>query len=294
LRGAYVAKRKMKKIIFVVTVLFFLLGCILTYQNIIYNDKKLHVVICDVGQGDAIFIRTPNGSDILIDGGPDNSVLACLGKHMPFWDKTIEIMISTHPHLDHLAGLIDVTKRYRALAFGNEKIDNPTETYKELIKQLSETQTKERFLYQEDRFIIKDGVVLKTLWPTHEWADQNSKGEGADENGLSVIELLSYENFSALFTGDAQASDLEKIDLMEVKIDLLKVPHHGSKTGLDLEVLDILDPKIAAISVGKNNKYGHPTPFILDLLKSLNIKTLRTDQVGDIEIISDGEKWKVN
>jgi competence protein ComEC len=283
----------MKKYLLIVSVLFFSLGLILVYQNIIYNDKKLHVVICDVGQGDATLIRTPNGSDILIDGGPDNSVLACLGKHLPFWDKTIEIMILTHPHADHLTGLIDVAERYRVLAFGSEKIKNPSATYAELIKQLKQKQTQEKFLYQDDRFITKDGVILKTLWPTQEWINQNSTGKSADENGFSIIELLNYKKFKGLFTGDAQASDLEKIDLMAGKIDFLKVPHHGSRTGLDLEILKILSPKIAAISVGKNNKYGHPTPFILDLSKSLNIKTLRTDQVDDIEIISDGEGWKV-
>jgi competence protein ComEC len=284
----------MKKYLLIVSILFFVLGSILVYQNIIYNDKKLHVVICDVGQGDATLIRTPNGSDILIDGGPDNSVLACLGKHLPFWDKTIEIMVLTHPHSDHLTGLIDVAKRYRVLSFGKGKINSSSPVYNELIKRLEQGQTKQRFLYQDDQFIIKDGVILKTLWPSQEWVDQNSAlGEKADENGLSVIEFLSYKNFKALFTGDAQASDLVKIDLMVGEIDLLKVPHHGSKFGLNLEILDILSPGVAAISVGKNNKYGHPTPFILDLLKSLNIKTIRTDQVGDIEIISDGKTWKV-
>jgi competence protein ComEC len=282
----------MKKAFFIATVLFFALGCILLYQNITYNDKKLHIVICDVGQGGAVLIRTPNGSDILIDGGPDNSVLNCLGKHMPIWDKTIEIVILTHPHADHLAGLIDVAKRYRVLAFGNEKNKNPNDAYGELIKQLGKNQTKERLLYQNDKFIIRDGVILQTLWPTHEWISQNAMGGGSsDENGSSIIELLSYENFKAIFTGDAQASDMENINLLAGKINLLQVPHHGSRFGLTSEILDILKPKVAAISVGKNNKYGHPTPFILDLLKSKNIKTLRTDQVGDIEIVSDGNSF---
>lgn len=285
----------MKKYFWIVAVLFFLFGCILVYQNITFNDKKLHVVICNVGQGDAIFIRTPNGSDILIDGGLNNSVLSCLGKHMPFWDRTIELMILTHPHADHLTGLIDVAKRYRVLAFGTEKIANPTVLYQELVKQLEQNHTQERFLFQNDKFIIADGVVLKTLWPTQEWIDQSlNGGGGSNENGLSVIELLSYENFSALSTGDAQAEDMAKIDLMAGTIDLLKVPHHGSRFGLTADILNILKPRIAAISVGKNNKYGHPTPFILDLLKNSNIKTLRTDQIGDIEIISDGTNIKIN
>jgi competence protein ComEC len=284
----------MKKYFLTVSILLFLLGGILLYQDISFNDKKMHVVICDVGQGDAIFMRTPNGSDILIDGGPDNSVLSCLSRHMPFWDRTIEIMILTHPHADHLTGLIDVLKRYRVLAFGTEKIGSSTDAYKELLKQLAQNRTKIRFLYQGDRFVIKDGVTLGVLWPTYEWINQNLLSKtNSDENGLSVINLLGYKNFKALFTGDAQDSDVEKIDLMVGKISLLKIPHHGSKTSLDSEVLKVLAPKIAAISVGAKNKYGHPNPFTLNLLSQLSVKTLRTDQIGDIEIISDGGKWRV-
>lgn len=283
----------MRKYFLITAVLLFLFGCILVYQNITFNDKKLHVVICNVGQGDAIFVRTPGGSDILIDGGPDGSVLSCLGRHMPFWDRTIEIIILTHSHADHLTGLIDVAKRYRVLAFGSGKVENSSGV-QELMKLLKQNKTQEKLLRQGDKFIL-NGVVLKTLWPTTQRAEQNSaSGESSNENGLSVIERLNYGNFTALFTGDAQAEDLEKIDLLAGKIDLLKIPHHGSRFGLTAEILDVLSPKLAAISVGKNNKYGHPTPFILDLLKSLNIKTLRTDQVGDIEVISDGKNWRVN
>jgi competence protein ComEC len=284
----------MRKYFLTVSILFFLLGCILLYQNISYNDKKLHVVICDVGQGDATFIRTPNGSDILIDGGPDDSILSCLSRHLPFWDRTIEIMILTHPHADHLTGLIDVLKRYKVLSFGTEKIGNSTSAYKELMKQLEQNQIKQRFLYQGDRFVIKDGVILKTLWPTLEWVDQNLLGKvSSDENGLSVIELLSYKSFKMLFTGDAQASDVARIDLMIGEISLLKVPHHGSKTGLNLEALNVLSPKMAVISVGAKNKYGHPNSLTLDLLNQSRIKTLRTDQMGDIEVVSDGKNWKI-
>lgn len=282
----------MKKTLIILSVLTFLLGCILVYKNILYNDKKLHVVICSVGQGDAIFVRTPQGSDILIDGGPDDSVLSCLSKHMPFWDRTIEIMILTHPHADHLTGLIDVTKRYRVLVFGTGKTGNST-GFQELMKLLKQNKTQEKLLRQGDKFILNE-VVLETLWPTQEWIEQNAgTGENANENGFSAIELLNYKNFKALFTGDAQVKDMEKIDLLAGAIDLLKVPHHGSRFGLTAEILNVLGPNLAVISVGRNNKYGHPTPFILDLLKNLNIKTLRTDQMGDIEIISDGLNWRV-
>jgi competence protein ComEC len=287
-------KEKMRKYFLIGSILFFLLGCILAYQAVIYNDKKLHIVICDVGQGDAIFIRTPGGVDVLIDGGPDNSVLDCLSSHMPLWDRTIEIMILTHPHVDHLAGLIDVAKRYRVIVFGSEKIVNPSTAYKELVKQLERNRTKQKSLYRDDQFVVKDGVILKTLWPTMEWVEQNPIGEGSsDINGSSVIGLLNYKNFKALFAGDAQASIINQIDSMAGGIDLLKVPHHSSKTGLNANILNILNPKIAVISVGAKNKYGHPAPFTLNLLNQFNIKTLRTDQTGDIEIISDGNSWMV-
>jgi competence protein ComEC len=284
----------MRKYFLIAGFLLLLLGCIFVYQNITYNDKKLHVVVCDVGQGDAILIRTPQGSDVLIDGGPDDSVLSCLSRHMPFWDKTIEIVILTHPHADHLIGLISVMKRYEILSFNTEKVENSSATYKELLKQVEEREVKQRFLLQGDQFAIKDGVALKTLWPTQDWINSHPAKEGnSDANGFSIIESLTYQNFKALFTGDAQASVLERIDDMVGKINLLKVPHHGSKTGLNSEILDILNPKIAAISVGAKNKYGHPALSTLETLRSSDIKILRTDQVGDIEIISDEKVWKV-
>lgn len=277
----------MKKNLLILSVLLFLLGSIFIYQNITYNDKKLRVVICDVGQGDAIFIRTPQGSDILIDGGPDDSVLNCLGKHMPFWDKTLELMILTHPDADHVTGLIDVIKRYKLIRFYTSKVEGGTDVYKQFLKTLQRVDIKQNYLWQGDKFTFTDGLIMETLWPTPEW-------KGSTTNSFSVAELLNYKNLKVLLTGDLDAEQMIQFSNLAGNIDFLKVPHHGSRFGLTAEILDILNPKLAVISVGKNNKYGHPTPFILDLLKSANIKTLRTDQDGEIEIISDGKTWKVN
>ncbi|MDO8583252.1 MAG: MBL fold metallo-hydrolase, partial [bacterium] len=186
----------MKKAFLIFSGLLFLLGCILIYQNITYNDKKLHVVICDVGQGDAIFIRTPNGSDILIDSGPDEKVLSCLSKHMPFWDRTIEIAILTHPDADHITGFIDVIKRYKLIRFYTSNITAKTAVYVQFLKTLADYKIKQNYLWQGDRFVLKDGLTFQTLWPTLEW-------QGTTTNSFSVIELLTYKNFKALFTGDS-------------------------------------------------------------------------------------------
>lgn len=276
---------KKLKIFLIVSGLFFLLGCILLYQNITYNDKKLHVVICDVGQGDAIFIRTSSGSDILIDGGPDDSVLNCLGKHMPFWDRTIEIAILTHPDADHVTGFIDVIKRYRLRSFYTSKITTKTAVYAQFLKTLENYKIKQNYIWQGDKFTFKDDLTMETLWPTEAWEDLTT-------NSFSVAELLTYKNFKVLLTGDLDAEQMGEIDNLAGQINFLKIPHHGSRFGLTAEIVDILSPDMAAISVGKNS-YGHPAPSILELLKSANVKTLRTDQNGDIEIVSDGERWVV-
>ena len=281
--------------------LLFLLGCILIYQNITYNDKKLHVVICDVGQGDAIFIRTPNGSDILIDGGPDDSVLTCLGKHMPFWDRDLELVILTHPHSDHFIGLFSVLKSYKVKSFATEDLGNKTLGAGLLTDLIKRKAISARFVLAGDRFRLNDRVLLEIVGPTQEFIDQTSPGGTIGESGefASVLTLVRYGKFSALLTGDSQASELSGILPLhftqgqdDKPLDILQVPHHGSRFGLTAKILDILNPEIAIISVGKNS-YGHPTPFILDLLKSANIKTFRTDQNGEVEVISDGVNFSI-
>ena len=288
----------MKKIFLVGSLLLFLLGCILIYQNITYDNKKLHVVFCDVGRGDSVFIRTPQGSDILIDGGPDDAVLDCLGKHMPFWDRDLELVILTHPHSDHFTGLFSVLKAYKVKAIATENLDNKTLGFAELMKMIKNQGISIRFVFVGDRFVLKDGITFEIVGPTQKFLDQTSPGGTIGESNEfgSVLTLVKYEKFAALLTGDSQALELEQATSNERNatrsLSVLQVPHHGSRFGLTSEILDILNPNLAVISVGKNS-YGHPTQFILDLLKSKNIKTLRTDQNGEVEIISDGNVFKV-
>jgi len=287
----------MKKIFVIVFLILLSMGTIIVYQYTGFYDDKLHIVVCDVGQGDGIFIRTPKRLNLIIDSGPDNSMLSCLSKHMPFWDKTFHIAFLTHPHTDHFAGFNSIVKRYNVLSFDTERLENKAVGFEELMKIIKNKKIPIRYLYSGDSFKTKEGVGISLLGPTSEFLQQTSPNGviGESKEFASLITLISYGSFNAVFTGDSQASELEDaLSKMRgiTSISVLQVPHHGSKTGLSKEILEMIRPKLAVVSVGSKNRYGHPAPFTLDLLSQFKIKILRTDQDGDIKIISDGVGWK--
>lgn len=258
-------------------------------------DGKLHITFCSVGQGDAAYIKFPDGRDMLIDGGPGNTVLGCLGRVMPFWDRTIDMVILTHPEKDHLAGLIPVLSRYRAGYMVRSDIENKTELFAAFQKIVREKQISEKLVTSGEMVRIGP-VIIRVLAPSpiEIASKKNRLVLGASTGGVneySVVLLLQYGSFDALFTGDAtlrQGFEWQATDPIEV----LKVPHHGSKTGMNPAFLDWLSPLIAVISVGKNS-YGHPTPEILEMLHDKQVNVLRTDHDGDITIISDGTNWVI-
>lgn len=260
-----------------------------------FYDGKLHLVFCDVGQGDAIFMRTPGNKNFLIDAGPDESVLSCLSRYMPFWDRTIHKMILTHPHEDHYFGMHYVIDRYSTLGFDTEDLINTTAGYSDLIKVLVKHKVQTRNLYAGDIYTFTDGVAVKILGPSRTYLQAtSSEGKINEANEFaSLILQVNYGNFDLLLTGDSQVGGLlNAFKLSLQRIEILQVPHHGSKTGLSSELLDYLKPLLAVISVGKN-KYGHPHKEILHKLSDKGIKILRTDEAGDIEIVSDGRTWFV-
>ncbi len=287
----------MKKIVGALLVILFSLSGIFVFQYGRFYDDKLHVVFCNVGQGDAIFIRTPKGLDILIDGGPDDSVLSCLAGHMPFWDRKLELVILTHPHADHINGLINVLGHYKVDSFATEMIKNNTGGFSRLMEKIKDENIKIRYVYAGDKFVFKDGVVVKIAGPSKEFIKKTSPGGtiGERKEFASVVSFIEYKRFEVLLTGDSQASGLEQA-LRQAQgfstVSVLQVPHHGSKTGLNSEILDFIKPELAVVSVGKNN-YGHPAVSTIQILRDKDIKILRTDQNGEIEIVSDGESWGV-
>ena len=273
-------------------------------------DGKLHIAFCDVGQGDAAYLRMPNGSDMLIDGGPNDKVLGCLGKNMPFYDHEIDIVVLSHPQKDHLQGLISVLERYEVKNFIINAAGNESDGYKKLVTLINNKKIPYRNLYTGD-YIRIGGVRFDVLWPEKSWLGlkfQNPTDKIQIEEGKAVLGMstdtdlndfsyylhLKYGEFDALFTGDGDKRVQPEIMTTAVlgDIEVLKFPHHGSKNGVTGEFLDKVKPEAAVISVGKN-PWGHPTVEALKLLTERGINVYRTDTDGEIDIDSDGRDWQI-
>ena len=285
----------MKKIILIIFLTSFSLAFLAFFQYVSFNDGKMHVIVCDVGQGDAILIKTPNNKHILVDGGPDRSVINCLSNHMPFWNRTIDLLILTHPHADHFFGMYYVLERYEVKAFVTEDLTNKIAAYEALLTMLEAKGVHQSFAEAGDQFRVGD-VLVNVAGPTQKYLSRTSPNGtiGESKEFASLVLEVIYGDFSVLLTGDSQATGIrDSEDSLHGAIDVLHVPHHGSGTGLDEDVLKVLGPALAVISVGAENRYNHPHPRIMSLLQSLQIDVLRTDQKGDVEIVSDGQNWAV-
>lgn len=261
------------------------------------SNQFLEVIFFDVGQGDAIFIETPKRHQILIDGGPDSKILEKLGREIPFWDRNIDLLILTHPEGDHLAGLIEVLKRYKVENILWTGVKRDTFEWREWQKVIETQKGKGAKLYiaRSGQKIILQGSgpckFIEVLYPLENLGGQEFK----DSNDTSIVTKLIFGENSFLFTGDIYKSGEKKLidEGAEIGADVLKVGHHGSKTSSGEEFIKEVSPEIAIISVGKDNRYGHPHSEVLETLAKYDITIIRTDQDGDIKIISDGIKYKV-
>jgi competence protein ComEC len=252
----------------------------------------LKIGFLDVGQGDSIYIETPSGRRILIDGGPDNSVLRKLSFVNNFWQRSFDIVLATHPDSDHITGLIELIRRYRADSLLITGIGKDNGVYDELLKAAYEKEKKGELSivniggYRE--IDLGDGVIFYILAP-------ESFYEGEESNDLSLVTLLKYKNHSFLFTGDAPA----KVELDIIKkynldnLTVLKAGHHGSNSASDVSFIERVRPVYTVISSGKDNKYGHPHVEVLNILEKFKSIVLRTDEKGSILFKTDGENISI-
>jgi len=274
-------------------ILSFLLICNVFSWLVVYDLNRpqfLEVIFFDIGQGDSIFIKTPGNYQILIDGGPTNVILDKLGKEMDFWNRRIDLIILTHPEHDHVAGLIEVLKRYEVENIVWTGILKDTAEYKEWVKLIEDEDSNIKIVQAGQRIITPD-LFFQILYPL-----ENLKGQDVkNTNNTSIINRLVFNNTSFLFLGDAYKSVERKLvnNGTYLDSDILKIGHHGSKTSTSKELLESTNPQIAVISAGKDNRYGHPHEQVLEILNDYGIRVLRTDEIGDIKIISDGDKIKI-
>ncbi len=262
----------------------------------ISSGNNLKVTFFDVGQGDSALIETPNQGKIIIDGGPDNSVLAKIGRYFSFYDRAVDILIITHPDSDHLAGAVEIAKNYDVgLIIINGK-DCATALCGEFEKIVKQKNIKIVSAAKGQEIDLGQGAKIDILMPEIAQADKRNESASAkatadkSDNNSSIISLLSFGKDSFLFTGDAE--DKEEIALINawpnLTAEVLKVGHHGSKNSTNQLFLDKIKPKFSVISVGAKNTYGHPTIEVLDKLKKIGSEIFRTDLESDIKFISDG------
>ena len=276
----------MKKILIPILISFVVLIFLFSYQVGQLSDKVLTVVFCDVGQGDAIYIRTPGEVDILVDGGPGNKVLGCLSENMPFWDREIELVFATHPDADHISGLIDIIESYSVKSFNTVSAKKDTRVFDALKKIISNKKVPYREISEGDTFSLSDGVQIVTLWPAKEFSSD-------DTNDYSMVQHLKLGEFDLLLTGDITYQILNGLDFDLNLFEVVKLPHHGSKTGVGDSTFEKIRTSFAIISAGKNNQYHHPHPSVLSLLKKFGVEYKRTDEQGSIKIVTDGKTTKV-
>lgn len=250
-------------------------------------DNNFHLVTCDVGQGDAI-LATAGTYQILTDGGPGKKVLDCLGRHMPFWDREIEVVVLTHPQIDHFGGMTEVFKRFKVDTFVTTTAESGTSEYQLLKNAVGSSGA--RVVDADVGTQVRVGKMqLDIVHPP--------KGlTSSDDNDLSIVSVLKYSNFEALLTGDLspKATEIVLQKGLIGPVKYIKVPHHGSRYGLTKNLLEITRPAVAVISLKKDNIYGHPHKETLDLLDLFGVKVYRTDQLGDVEIVSDGTGFVVS
>ncbi len=251
------------------------------------HDDRLHIFFLDVGQGDAIFIETPSGQHILIDGGPaDGGVAACLGERFSFWERSIDLVVSTHPHEDHIGGLVEVLQKYEVKQVLESAVEYDSPVYREWQSLIEAKRIKRTAAQSGQHIELGEGIILDVLY-----AGEAGLGDAAsalDTN--SMVLRLVWGNVSVLLTADT--FEETETYLLDSRFDLnstvLKVAHHGSDTSSCAEFLAEVKPQVAVISVGANNTFGHPSPEVVDRLSSAHL--YRTDRQGTVELITDGNR----
>lgn len=268
------------------------LTTVFIWQAVFWAEARRGRVILhffDVGQGDAMLVEAPNGNQVLIDGGPDQQILEKLGAVMPFWDRSLDLVILTHPHADHLSGLVEVIKRYRVGMVLESGVNHTIPEYGEWHRLLASGGVRIVTAHAGQRARLSPSVSLEVLAPVRPFIGRSPR----DIHDAMVVVKLTYASSTSLLMGDAErALERELIASgLDLDVDLLKAGHHGSKTSTSEEFLRATTPQVAVIPVGRRNRYGHPHQEVLERLVRFGIRAHRTDEEGDVTVVSDGSTF---
>jgi len=260
-------------------------GAVLVWYAVFAESRNgLMVAFLDAGQGDAIFIQAENGNQVLLDGGPNKAVLRQLSKVMPFYDRSIDMIINSHPHADHIAGLVEVLKRYDIDSVIEPGTNPNTSEYQEFENIIADKKIPHFYGKRGMKINLDKNLSLEILLPT-------INAKNLDPHAGMLVAKLVYGKTSYLLMGDAEKpleNFLVSLDGKRLKADVLKIGHHGSSKSTSESLLGFSAPEYTVISVGKDNSYGHPHKETLDILNRFGISILRTDEMGMIKTKSDG------
>lgn len=283
-------KKIRKYLPYIIIVTIFISGFFIWYRIYSANTSKyLKVVFLDVGQGDAIYIEAPNRKQILIDGGKDAKLLSSLAKVMPFADRSIDMVITTHPDADHIGGLPVLLDYYKVENILENGAVSDSSLFSSLEERIAKKKINKTIAHRGMHLILDEerNIYLDILFPDRE-------ASLLESNEASVVIKLVYGESSFMFMGDASLYTENLIEWNEkpgnLDVDVLKLGHHGARTSSSELWLEATSPEVAIISAGKDNSYGHPHKEVLDRLKKLNIPFLSTIDKGNIIFKTDGVK----
>jgi competence protein ComEC len=284
-------------------------GIVLLYAGFVWAflqlpDGKMHVWFLDVGQGDAILIQTPLGANVLIDGGPSGGILEKLADKLPFFNKEIDLMILTHPHSDHLNGLVEVLRKYKVGAVMMTGIEYNNSYYEEFLGEVClmsganggfaagsdealasghRMDCPSVLIAQASQDFKFGDVYFDIIYPFYSLVGEKF----SDVNDSSIAMRISYGSHAVLLTGDDSALVENEILRagVDVSAEIFKASHHGSKTANSLPFLQAVSPSEVVIQVGEGNKFGHPHGEALGVFEKVGVeKVRRNDEEGDVEI----------
>lgn len=264
----------------------------LAWAVVLYRTptNELSVSFLDVGQGDATLITTPTGKQVLIDAGANRSVLRALARELPFWDRTIEVVVATHPDLDHIGGLPEVLNRYKVDTLIYHDDESNSGVMERALAIASARNVATHIAMRGDQLHFESGATLTILFPDRTLTE-------IDPNDASVIAQLRYGDTAFLFTGDASDAIEEylvALDGENLESEVVKAGHHGSRTSTSPLFIGYTNPTYAVISSGGDNRYGHPHQEVLDTLERFSVETYRTDLLGTIHAISNGSSVRID